>query len=352
LGPVAVLFGGLSSEAEVSKITGGSVLAALGAVGGRPGPSELDAWEWRPGSTPSGELVHGARHWPFADGLAQLARYEVLFLALHGGAGEDGRLQGLLDLLGIAYTGSGHAASALAMDKWQSRLMAQAAGLRVAPGRLVQAEHVASEQAFHRWRAEAPEFEQALGAGYAIKPRGDGSSVGVEVQARAETLLTRLQERLQGARELLVEARIPGLELTCAVLGDGSGQARALPPVEIVPRGGAWFDYQQKYASDGAEEFCPPRSLPPAAAERLGHLARSAHLAFGCQGLTRSDFIWPLKADGSGLDLGRDPVFLELNTLPGLTPRSLAPQAAQAAGIDYRELCLRLLEAGRARKGT
>jgi D-alanine-D-alanine ligase len=352
LGRVAVLFGGLSNEAEVSRITGGAVLAALRSSGSRPGPVEVESWEWRAGSGPSGELLRGDQRWPFAAGLAQLGQNEVIFLALHGGAGEDGRLQGLLELLGIRYTGSGHAASALAMDKWRSREAARSVGLRVAPGQLVRSEHLADRGAFERWSSADVEFQRGLANGAVIKPRGDGSSVGVEVLKRADELLPRLQARLRPGHELLVEARIAGLELTCAVLGDALGQAEALPPVEIVPKAGAWFDYQQKYSSDGAEEFCPPRSLPPSAAERLRVLARAAHQSFGCQGLTRSDFIWPTTPDGTRLDLIADPVFLEINTLPGLTPRSLAPQAARAAGIDYRELCLRLLEAGRDRKGA
>lgn len=337
LGRVGVLFGGLSSEREVSLLTGGSVLAALRTSGPRPAPERLEAIEWRPAGTPGGELVFGDRVLPFHEGLAHLCSFDLLFLALHGGAGEDGRLQGLLDLLGIAYTGSGHAASALAMDKWRTREAAASLGLSVAPGLLL------GQAGFENALAHGGARDQ-LEAGWVIKPRGDGSSVGVELGQGLPGLEQRLRRRFEAERELIVEARVRGLELTCAVLEAEPGAARALPPVEIVPRGAGWFDFQQKYASDGAEEHCPPRQLPSAAQAQLQADALALHTALGCRGLTRTDFIWPL-GPGGALDLGARPVLLEINTLPGLTPRSLAPLAARAAGIDYRELCLTLLEA-------
>lgn len=334
---VGILLGGLSSEREVSLLTGGSVLAALRAGGARPTPEHLEAIEWRPAGTPAGELVFADRVLPFHEGLSHLCSFDVLFLALHGGAGEDGRLQGLLDLLGIAYTGSGHAASALAMDKWRTREAAAALGLAVAPGWLL-------DGAGLRAALGAAEMRRALESGWVIKPRADGSSVGVELGAGWAELGLRLEARLAREAAVIVEARVRGLELTCAVLESTPGAPRALPPVEIVPRGSGWFDYQQKYSSDGAEEFCPPRWLPAEAQGRLQADALALHRALGCRGLTRSDFIWPLGADGA-LDLRARPILLEINTLPGLTPRSLAPLAARAAGIDYRDLCLDLLDA-------
>jgi D-alanine-D-alanine ligase len=344
LGRVGVLLGGLSSEREVSLLSGGSVLAALLTPGPRPAPEHLEAIEWRPAGTPGGELVFGDRVLPFHEGLAHLVSFDVLFLALHGGAGEDGRLQGLLDLLGIAYTGSGHAASAIAMDKWRTREVARALGLALAPGFLAGRAELRAGLADAGARA-------ALETGWVIKPRADGSSVGVELGQGLGALQQRLEQRLETERELVVEARIRGLELTCAVLEGGPEGPRALPPVEIVPRGSGWFDFQQKYQSDGAEEFCPPRQLPLEAQARVQQDALALHRALGCRGLTRTDFIWPLGAQG-GLDPAARPVVLELNTLPGLTPRSLAPLAARAAGIDYRELCLTLLEAASRRFGA
>ena len=141
----------------------------------------------------------------------------------------------------------------------------------------------------------------------------------------------------------LVEAAVEGVEATCGVLGNTAGELVALPPVEIVPHEGRFFDYEEKYRSEGAREHCPPRSLSAATVERLGQLAVLAHRTMGCDGYSRTDFIVPRGADDASEGEG-EPVVLEVNTLPGLTERSLFPQSMQALGASYRAMCLRLLE--------
>ncbi|MEO0650458.1 MAG: D-alanine--D-alanine ligase, partial [Planctomycetota bacterium] len=177
--------------------------------------------------------------------------------------------------------------------------------------------------------------------GWMVKPDQGGSSVGA---ARVEPL-GDLERALDGAFEhavaVRIEAVVDGVELTCAVLGEG-GAARALMPVEIVPDDGRFFDFEQKYASDGATERCPPRLVSADVIERIQADSLRVHRGFGCRGLTRSDFI--VRPD-------QTPVFLELNTLPGMTPRSLAPQAAGFHGSSHRDLCLLLLDAALAPDG-
>jgi D-alanine-D-alanine ligase len=172
--------------------------------------------------------------------------------------------------------------------------------------------------------------------GWAVKPNAGGSSVATTMVERAEDLHLAIDEAIATGDAALVEARIRGTEATCAVLGNAGGELRALTPVEIVPRGGRYFDWQQKYSADGAEEHCPPRTIPPATCERLKALAERIHRAAGCDGYSRSDFIVPEGPEG-------EPVFLEVNSLPGMTDRSLLPKAAQAEGMSYRALCLEIL---------
>ena len=176
-----------------------------------------------------------------------------------------------------------------------------------------------------------PAFGTRTGEGEVVKPRRGGSSVGCSIARSPQDLADALARAHLWEEEALVEALVPGIEVTGAVLHDPAGETLALPPVEIRPRRGAFFDYDEKYSSDGALELCPSESLEPAAVERVREAALLAHRSLGCEGYSRSDFIVPVGES--------EPVFLETNTLPGLTPRSLLPKAAAAVGIARKNPC-------------
>ncbi len=326
---VVVLAGGRSGEREVSLRSGRAVADALaGAVGegGLAALREVDLGEdgrWNI----DGDGRDPAALDPAA-ALVALPADAVYFLALHGGDGEDGGVQGFLECAGRAHTGSGVGASALAMDKAATRALLAAAGVPVAPGRLVQA---------WQWRDDADAVLADLAAlsstGWFVKPNHGGSSVHTFRVERADDLRGAVEEVLATGDGALVEARVDGIEATCGVIGSRD-DARTLPPVEILPRDGAFFDYAQKYDDDGAEEVCPPRTLGREVCDALARHAAAAHRVLGCEGYSRTDFIVPP---------GGAPVALELNTLPGLTARSLTPQAAAATGLGFPGLCLEIL---------
>jgi D-alanine-D-alanine ligase len=335
---VAVLLGGTSSEHDISLLTGKAVLAALVDTADGRGPRDVLRVEiGRDGRWDAGG---GAR--PMRAALAQLADVDVCFLALHGGDGEDGHVQGLLSMLGIPFTGSGVAGSALCLDKWNARTVAVGAGLVVADAEL-----------FSRatWTTDGPvrlvRLLDRSPAGLAVKPRKGGSSV-LSVHARyPPEAHGAIEGILESGDDALAEVWVTGLEGTCAVLGNGDA-ARALTPIEIRPHPGRFFDYEEKYSETGAIELCPPERLSPATCERMRAHALAAHRALGCDGYSRSDFVVPHDGpDGSVADA--EPLYLETNTLPGLTPRSLFPLAAREAGLGFRDLCLELLELGLAR---
>ncbi|QDU67537.1 D-alanine--D-alanine ligase [Engelhardtia mirabilis] len=325
---VAVLMGGTSGEREVSLDSGRCIVQALGELDGR-GPAEVTPVLW----TADGNFDFAGEKLDVAQALARMARFDAVHLALHGGMGEDGTLQGALDLVGVAYTGSGVAASALAMDKPRSKIVAEAAGAPGAPGLVVTRRDLTGGP-----RAVLDRLTALVAGGAFLKPSDGGSSVAMERHLPGGDLLSALERCLEQAPAVLVEAAVQGLEVTCAVLERGAGP-QALPVVEIRPAAGRFFDYSQKYATDGADERCPPELLDDAAQSEIQRRAVAVHRAFGCRGLTRVDFM--VREPERGRDCG--PVFLELNTLPGFTPRSLAPLAAAAAGLSYRDLCLELL---------
>jgi len=318
---VAVLLGGRSGERDVSLKSGAAVLRALtGDALARVVALELE---------PDGRWQLEGRSLTALEALAALPRGTLVFLALHGGEGEDGTIQGLLQTQGFVHTGSGVGASALCMHKQHTRAVLAASGLRVARGRLVH---------HHEWSAGRarllPELAALSTTGFVVKPNRGGSSVDTFVLDGAEGLEARIARVLESGDQALVEERLQGIETTCAVLGNASGELRALPPVEIVPKPGRFFDYEEKYSAAGAQEFCPPRSIPDATAQQLCELALRAHRAAGCDGYSRTDFFVPPEGE---------PVVLEINTLPGLTDRSLLPLSASVAGLAFPELCLELL---------
>ncbi len=283
---VALLVGGLSSEREVSLATGAAFAGALGARG-------YDV-----------EVIDAGR-----DVAARITASDaaVVFIGLHGTLAEDGRLQGLLDWLGKPYTGSGARASLLAFDKSLARRVFAAAALPL---------------------AERLDPAGALEPPVVVKPAAEGSSVGVTIVRAAEDLAAALRLAGQGGGEILVERFVEGPEISVAVL-DGV----ALGTVEIEPVRG-FYDYEAKYADDAGTRYHVPPRLPAeqiAAAERY---AEAAHVALGCAGVTRVDFI----ASAGG------PILLEVNTLPGMTSHSLVPMVAAHRGIEFPELCERILD--------
>jgi D-alanine-D-alanine ligase len=330
---VGLLMGGRSSEREVSLDSGRGVGAALRGELATQGPVQLPArvldieveadCRWR---------TAGESREP-CTALAQLAHIDVFFIALHGGEGEDGTLQGLLESAGRRYTGSGVRASAIAMDKRAMRGVAESAGLRVANGVCI------SRLEWNAERSSVLARCRELGHdGWVLKPRCGGSSVATFVVREAQELESAAERVLATGDDLLVEARVAGVELSCGVLGNHGAELFALTPIEICPDAGRFFDYEQKYSKDGARELCPPQNVSQAACARVRELSLSAHRAAGCDGYSRTDFIVPIDEGRE-----REPVMLEVNTLPGMTARSLLPQEAALHGMDYTSLCLRLL---------
>ena len=299
---ILVLLGGSSSEREVSLSSGGRVAEALRS---------------------RGHTVTTAD--PHPDPLAVLAparAADVVWLALHGGTGEDGTIQALLDLAGVAYTGSGHLASALAMDKDLSKHLFRAAGVPTADWRMVTMRGPA------HWREPgfAAEAFAALGSPLVVKPSKQGSTVGLSIVKATEELPAAITEAFRHDDEVMLEAYVPGRELTVAVLGNA-----ALPVGEIIPRHDI-YDYECKYTPGMAEELFPA-PIPDALRDEAQRLALVAYDALKLRGCARIDF--RLDPDGR--------LFcLEANTLPGMTGTSLVPQAAMAAGIDFPELCERI----------
>ena len=291
---VAVLKGGLSAEREVSLVSGGACAAALARAGHEV--VEIDAG---------------------ADLAARLgeAAPDIVFNALHGRWGEDGCVQGLLEWLGLPYTHSGVLASALAMDKARARAVYAAAGLPVAEGRVCDRGEVAAGH--------------PMAPPYVVKPVNEGSSVGIHLVLEGANGPARLGA--DAPERLLVEAYVPGRELTVSVMG-----AEPLAVTDIVP-GAGWYDYAAKYAAGGSRHVVPARI--PAAVERacLDH-ASAAHDALGCRGLSRTDFRWDEARGIEGL------VLLETNTQPGMTPTSLSPEQAAHRGIGFDALCAWLVE--------
>ncbi|MDW4549827.1 D-alanine--D-alanine ligase [Defluviimonas sp. D31] len=290
---VAVLMGGLSAEREVSLVSGRECANALREAGYEV--VEVDAGR------------------DLAARLAALSP-DVCFNALHGRWGEDGRVQGMLEWLGLPYTHSGVLASALAMDKTRAKSVFRAAGLPVvesllAPKAEVMVRHV-------------------MAPPYVVKPNAEGSSVGVYIVSKDANTPPQLGEEMP--ETAMVETYVPGRELTVSVLGD-----RAMCVTEIHTSG--WYDYHAKYAPGGSSHTCPAE-IPAEIADAARDYALRAHSALGCRGLSRSDFRWD---DSRGID---GLYILETNTQPGMTPTSLSPEQAAAEGMSFSQLCAWIVE--------
>ena len=294
-GKVAVLMGGPSAEREISLISGKAVLAALRSKG-------VDAHAFDPAERDLFELRR--------DGFARV------FIALHGRFGEDGTVQGALEVLRIPYTGSGVMGSALAMDKWRTKLVWDASGIPTPKFAMVDT------------RTEPARLVDALGLPMIVKPAREGSTIGLTKVRTAGEVAGAIALATRYDPLVMAEEFVAGQELTASVLGD-----TALPLVRIVaPEGN--YDYQNKYFTDDTKYYCPS-GVDAKAEEEIKALTLKGFRVLGCRGWGRADMI--LRPDGGY-------AFLEMNTSPGMTGHSLVPMAARAAGLDYAELCLRILE--------
>ena len=304
---VAVLYGGISAEREVSLSSGRQVIAALETAGFEVLPilvgpdlgAVVAALDPKSGPKP-----------------------DAVFNALHGRFGEDGVIQGVLDWLGIPYTHSGVRASALAMDKQAAKAVFAAAGLPVARGRIVEMDEL--------------EAADPVPLPYVVKPVNEGSSVGVEILRGGDNRRAELARTWRFGRMAMVEEYVPGRELTVGVMG-----GRALAVTEITAAAG-FYDYESKYAEGGSRHVVPAAVHPDTYARALD-VALLAHQALGCRGATRAD----LRYDDTLCKPGGEPgrlVLLEVNTQPGLTPTSLLPEQAAHLGIDFPALCAWMVE--------
>lgn len=304
LGKVGVLYGGRSSEREVSLMSGKGVYEALLRQG-------VDAHLFDTGTQTLEALM--------------AARFDRVFIALHGRHGEDGVMQGVLEALDLPYTGSAPLASALAMDKIMTKRVWLHEGIPTPEFRELRAD------------SNLQEVAETLGLPLIMKPPHEGSTMGVT----KVTSLAQMQEAYALAAQfdevVLAERFVQGRELTVAVLGRGD-QARALPIIEIKAPDGN-YDYQNKYFSDETQYLCPAE-LDPALTARIQDICERAYRAVGCEGWGRVDLM--LSADN-------EPFVLEVNTSPGMTGHSLVPMAAQASGISYDALCLDLLKDARCK---
>ncbi len=293
-GKVAVLLGGRSAEREISLQSGQAVLAALRRSG-------VDAHPFDPAEKPLAALLD--------------ERFDRAHIALHGRFGEDGTVQGALELMGIPYTGSGVMASALAMDKWRTKLLWQAVG--VSSPRCVL---LTAQSDFER-------VAQTLGLPLIIKPAREGSTIGLSKIYQTQDMEQAYHQAASHDDLVLAEAFIEGTELTAAILGD-----KPLPLVRIEVSGDL-YDYQAKYFSDETRYYCPC-GLPDEQERAIQQQALLAYQTLGCEGWGRVDVI---------VDRTGGFYFLEVNTSPGMTNHSLVPMAARTAGMEFDELVLKIL---------
>lgn len=299
---IAVLLGGTSAEREVSLNSGAAVLASLREGG-------VDAYPVDPKDVDVAQL--------------KSMGFQKVFIALHGRGGEDGTLQGMLELLGLPYTGSGVMASAISMDKLRSKLLWQGAGLPVAPWVAI------TRTEFEKGLSdEVVKQISALGLPLIVKPSREGSSVGMSKVVAENSVENALKLAFQHDDEVLVEKWLSGPEFTVAILGE-----EILPSIRIQPAG-TFYDYEAKYLSDETQYFCPS-GLEAEQESILKSLVQKAWTTLGCKGWGRIDVM--LDDDGQFY-------LLEANTSPGMTSHSLVPMAARQAGMSFSQLVVRILE--------
>ena len=297
---VAVLMGGNSSEYEISIISGREVMVNL------------------PKKFVGIPIVIPKQGNQWLDKLLK-AKPDICFIAMHGPFGEDGKIQGMLDTLGIKYTGSQVAASAIGMDKILFRKIMKAENLPIPEYTVVDK------------KEKKIDLSQLGNPPYFVKPYDQGSSVGASIVKRSGNLKKALKLAFKFSDKALIDEYVKGMEVTCGVLGNED--AKALPVIEIVPKKGEFFDYESKYTESGSDEIVPAR-ISKRLTKAVQELSIKVHKTIGAKGFSRVDFI---------LRENKYPVILEINTIPGLTPVSLFPKAAKAYGLSYSELLDRII---------
>lgn len=303
-GKVAVLMGGQSAERDISLMSGKGVLAALLARG-------VDAHAFDPALRDMGEL--------------KTAGFDRCFITLHGRFGEDGTVQGALELLGIPYTGSGVMASSIAIDKAMTKRVLASVGLPTP-------QHVLLRRGEYSL-LDVNAAVETLDVPLIVKPAREGSSIGLTKVTAASEMASAVEQAAQLDADILCEQFIDGDEVTCPVLGTGS-QAYALPVIRISAEDGN-YDYQNKYFTD-TTQYLVPSGLPEGEETAIQQLVLMAFRTLNCRGWARADVM---------IDkLTRKPYLLEVNTSPGMTTHSLVPMSARAVGISYEDLCIEILK--------
>lgn len=297
-GKVAVLMGGRSDEREVSLKSGAAVLRALQAQG-------VDAEGFDPAERP----------------LHELEGFDRVFINLHGRFGEDGCIQGALELMQIPYTGSGVMASAIGMDKWRTKLLWRASNIATPDFELVTAQ------------SDFDAVEARLGLPLFVKPANEGSSIGISKVKTAGGLKAAYEVAAKADPLVIAEKFVGGGEYTVGIIGDAAQGFEALPIIRIVPKN-EFYDFEAKYLRDDTEYLCPC-GLAAEKEKQIQQEALQAFNAVGCRGWGRVDFL--MDADGNHY-------FLEINTSPGMTDHSLVPMGAKAAGMSFEQLVIRILE--------
>ncbi len=296
---IALLLGGISGEREVSLKTGSIIYDALDK-------NKYEITKYDP-KTDIKKLVDDI----------EKKKIDLVFPALHGPYGEDGRLQGMLDMLNVPYVFSNCLASALAMHKVKTKIIAEAAMIDTIAYAVINKDE----------KFNLDIIKKEIGLPLVIKPVELGSSVGMSIAKDDNELTEAIKLGFKHDKSLMLEQFIQGRELTVAVMGK-EGRGQALPVIEIKPMISEWFDFKAKYEVGGSEEVCPAK-IPGVARDEIQDLAERAFNAIGCKDLARADFIW--------LEKENKFYFLEINTIPGMTATSLAPQAAKAAGMEFPE---------------
>ncbi len=301
---VAVIYGGTSGEREVSLNSGKCCAAALSELGFRV------------------ELIDPL----LDDDLKKLIdkKYDVAFLALHGKGGEDGTIQGFLEIVGIPYTGSGILSSAQSVNKGKAKEIYEAAGLKVAPSAIIGKDDKLDS-------TDLSEIIEEIGIPCVVKPTTEGSSLGMTIVHDESKLQEAIDLALSVDDEAMIEAFIEGVELTVGVIGNDD--PRALPIIQVVPTEDEFYNFHAKYAKGGSKHLCPA-PLDARTTDLVQELAVAAHSVLGCRGISRSDVM---------MDAHGECWILETNTLPGMTDTSLVPDAARVAGIDFPHLCEKII---------
>lgn len=307
---VAVVCGGPSAEVDVSRVSGREVAEALRATYSNVVVIELNSQV--------GEALKNSDA-------------EVVFPVLHGPPGEDGTFQGLLEIMGLPYVGSGVRASACAMDKVVAKDLFRRAGLPVARDLVVGREE--------DLKVAAQKVQNVLGADVVVKPLSQGSALGVYFASTESEVHSAIRKALDLDERVLVEERIEGKEITGGVL-ERNG-LEALPVIEIRTPPGSWYDYEHRYTA-GLSEHLIPAEISEEQYRKVQEYAIAAHRVLGCRDLSRADFVVPEQGA---------PIILEVNTLPGMTPTSLYPDAAKAVGLSFEKLVELLIERARTRGG-